>query len=268
MRRTVKGSWRSALILALAWAVIVFLSVPSFITLPVSLTDTDYLALPERGLSLKHWHNLFTSPAWLGAVLQSLLIALAATAVAVVSGTLCAIGCWRMPGRWTRLVLASMLVPIIVPTVVYALGLYRVYARIGLLDTFAGVIIAHAAIGLPFVAITVSANLANFDPKLEQASRNLGANGWQTLRLVMLPNIIPGIVSGAVFAFVASWDELVIVLFIAGRRVHTLPRQVWAGLRESLDPTIAAVATLLIVVTLVMLAPVLRQGQRARTGPA
>ena len=260
--------WRSALILALAWTVIAFLSLPSVITLPVSLTDTDYLALPEQALSLKHWHNLFTSPAWLGGLLQSLLIALSSTALAVVSGTLCAIGCWRMPGRWTQLVLAFMLVPIVVPTVVYALGLYRVYARIGLLDTFTGVIVAHATIGLPFVVITVAANLTSFDPKLEQASCNLGANAWQTLRLVVLPNIMPGILSGAAFAFVGSWDELVIVLFIAGRRVHTLPREIWAGLRESLDPTIAAVATLLVAVTLLVLAPVLRRRHNAMTGPA
>lgn len=263
MHRAVNGSWRSATILTLAWAVILFLSVPSFITLPVSLTDTDYLALPEQGLSLKHWQNLLTSPAWLGGFMQSLLIAVGSTVVAVISGTLCAVGCWRMPGRWTRVVLALTLVPIIVPTIVYALGLYRVYARIGLLDTFAGVIIAHATLGLPFVIITVAANLANFDPKLEQASRNLGANAWQTLRLVVLPNLVPGILSGAIFAFVGSWDELVIVLFIAGRRVHTLPREIWAGLRESLDPTIAAVATLLVAVTLVMLVPVLRRGQAA-----
>lgn len=260
--------WRSGLLLASAWAVLIFLLLPCFVTVPVSLTDTDYLALPEHGLSLRYWRNLATSPEWVGGFLQSLGIAACAASLAVCTGTLFAIGCWRLPGRWTGIVRAATLVPMIVPTIVYALGLYRVYARIGLLDSYTGVVLAHAAIGLPYVVITVGATLVNFDPKLEQAARNLGASTLQTLRFVLLPNIRPGILSGAIFSFVVSWDELVIVLFIAGRRVHTLPREIWSGVRESLDPTIAAVATLLIGVTLVALIPTLRRGQRVLTGPA
>ena len=255
--------WKTGVLLASAWAVLLFLLLPSFLVVPVSFTDTDYLAMPEEGLSLRWWRELFVDPEWLVGFGQSLGIGLAATAIAVSAGTLCAIGCWRVRNRWSALVRALILVPMIVPTIVYALGLFRVYAKFGLLDTASGVILAHAALGLPYPVLTVGAALTNFDPRLEQAARNLGASGWQTLRLVTLPNLAAGILSGAIFAFVVSWDELVVVLFIAGRRVHTLPRQIWSGIHENLDPTIAAVATFLIVVTLVALIPVLRSSRSA-----
>ncbi len=253
--------WRGGVLLALAWTIVLFLVLPSFLVVPVSLTDTDYLALPEQGLSLRWWQTLVTSPEWTVGLLQSLGIGLAATAIAVSAGTLCAIGCWRVRNRWSAAVRTLILVPLIVPTIVYALGLFRVFATVGLLDTFVGVILAHAALGMPYPAITVGAALVNFDPRLEQAARSLGATGLQTLRLVTLPNVAAGILSGAIFAFVVSWDELVVVLFIAGRRVHTLPREIWSGIRENLDPTIAAVATLLIATTLVVLIPIVRNGR-------
>lgn len=256
---------RASLLAVIAWSVVLVLLLPSFLVVPVSLTDTDYLALPDQGLSLRWWHNLVTSPEWTLAFLQSMAIGLAATAIAVTAGTLCAIGCWRVRNRWSNLVRALILVPMIVPTVVYALGLFRVFAKVGLLDSYTGVVLAHAALGMPYPVITVGAALANFDPRLEQAARSLGASGFRTLWMVTLPNLWAGILSGAIFAFVVSWDELVVVLFIAGRRVHTLPREIWSGIRDNLDPTIAAVATLLIAVTLVALIPVVRN-RRAVAG--
>ena len=268
MRAPRLRSWRPGLVPALAWTVLLFLLLPCFVTLPVSLTDTDYLALPEHGLSLRYWRNLATSPEWIGAFAQSAGIALCATALAVIAGTSCAIGCRRLPAPWGTAVRVVALMPMIVPTIVYALGLYRVYARLGLLDTVTGVVLAHAALGMPYVVITAGAALVNLDPRLEQAARNLGASPGQTLWRVILPNIRLGVLSGAVFAFVTSWDELVIVLFIAGQRVHTLPREIWSGVRESLDPTIAAVATLLIAVTLIALIPTLRRAHRGASAPA
>ena len=246
-------TWRHSLLLLSAWAIVLFLLAPSFVVIPVSLTDTDYLALPEHGLSLRHWGTMVTNPIWRNAFLQSLVIALGAASVATVAGTLCAIGCWKLSSRLGELIRVLMLLPMIVPTIVYALGLYRFYAQIGLLDTYVGVIAAHTAISLPFVVITVSASLANFDRKLEQAARNLGATALQSLWMVLVPNIKSGIVSGAVFAFITSWDELIIVLFIASRKIRTLPRAIWSGVNESLNPTIAAVAVLLIAVTLLVL---------------
>lgn len=259
------STWRQYALNGLAWTIVALLVVPSLVVVPVSLTDAGYLALPQHGLSLRHWAAMATNPIWRNGLLQSLAIAVLATAIATIAGTLCAIGCWRLSSRFGEFVRVLMLLPLIVPTIVYALGLYRFYAEIGLLDTYAGVIAAHATIGLPYVVITVSAALVNFDRKLEQAATSLGATPLQSLRRVLVPNIRSGIVAGAVFAFVASWDELIIVLFIASRKIRTLPRAIWAGVNESLTPTIAAVAVLLICVTLLVMFLSSRLGRQPLT---
>jgi len=249
---------RSGIVPAFAWMALAFLVLPAFVVFPLSVTDTRYLGLPLAGISFAHWAYFLTSDAWLGSVAQSALIATASTLIAVTCGTLCAIGTWKMTTRWTQVIRGLMLAPLIVPTIVYALALYRFYADLRLLDSYAGVIIAHAATGLPYVVITVTAAITNFDPRLEQAARNLGASQEQVLRMVTIPNLMPGILSGAIFAFVHSWDELIIVLFIASRRIMTLPRMIWSGINESLDPVIAVVAAALICLTLLLLVPILR----------
>jgi putative spermidine/putrescine transport system permease protein len=238
---------------ALAWTIIGFLLLPIAIVFPVSLTDKRYLSMPEDHLSFEHFINLFSSPEWLSSIGQSFIIACAATLVTVTVGTLCAIGCWRIGSKLADFVRVLMLVPIIVPTIVYALGIYRLWADLRLLDTYLGLIIAHAVTGIPYVVIIVSTALAHFDGRLEQAARNLGANLRQRLWLVILPGILPAVVSSAIFAFIHSWDELVLALFLASRSVFTLPRRIWDGINEHLDPTMAAVAVLLIFVTMGLL---------------
>ena len=237
----------------LAWAIICFLLLPIAVVFPVSLTDKRYLSLPEDNLSLQHFANLFSSPEWLSSIGQSFVIACAATVLTVIVGTLCAIGCWRIGSKLADFVRVLMLVPIIVPTIVYALGIYRLWVDLRLLDSYLGLIIAHSVTGIPYVVIIVSTALAHFDARLEQAARNLGANLRQRLWLVILPGILPAVVSSAIFAFIHSWDELVLALFLASRTVFTLPRRIWDGINEQLDPTMAAVAVLLIVVTMVLL---------------
>jgi len=237
----------------LGWLVALYLVLPILIVVPVALTDQRFLSLPREGLSLQHFQTVLTSPEWLGSIWQSFTIALASTALSVVAGTLCAIGCWRISRRATDLVRLLMLLPLIIPSIVYAIGLYRYFGPLDLLDRFLGVVIAHGVTGIPYVVITVSTALAGFDPRLEQAARGMGASLSQTLRWVILPRIMPGIVSGAIFAFIHSWDELVMVLFIASRDVFTLPRRIWDGINENLDPAMAAVAVLLIVFTLLLL---------------
>ncbi|UUZ70371.1 ABC transporter permease [Polaromonas sp. P2-4] len=250
---------------------LLYLLLPSLLVIPVSFTDTDYLALPEHGLSLQHWQNTFTDPKWMSGLGQSLFIGFCAMLVATVTGTLCAVGCWKLSSRLGEAIRVLTLVPMIVPTIVYALGLYRTYTQVenlthvGMLDTYLGVILAHAVIGMPFVVITVGAALSNMDRRLEQAARSLGASATQTLWRVILPNVRPGILSGAVFAFITSWDELVIVLFIASRKVQTLPRAIWSGIRESLDPSIAVIAVLLITVTFIALVPTLLSRRNANS---
>lgn len=237
----------------LAWATALYLVLPILIVIPVALTDQRYLSLPQDGISFRHFATVLTSEDWLHSIWQSFTIAVAATALSVTAGTLCAIGCWRISRRATDLIRLLMLLPLIIPSIVYAIGLYRYFGPLGLLDRFLGVVIAHGVTGIPYVVITVSTALAGFDPRLEQAARGMGASLSQTLRWVILPRIMPGIVSGAIFAFIHSWDELVMVLFIASREVFTLPRRIWDGINENLDPAMAAVAVLLIFFTLLLL---------------
>jgi len=238
----------------LAWSVLLFLLLPITIIIPISLTDQRFLSLPQAGISFQHYATFFTSPRWLEATGQSLVIALFSTLLALGSGTLCAIGCWRISSRLSELVRALMLLPIIVPSIVYALGIFRLWIRLGLLDTYTGVILVHAVTGIPYVVITVSAALAGFDPRLEQAARGMGASLAQTLAWVIIPRILPGVLSGAIFAFVHSWDEAVLILFIASRALFTLPRRMWDGINENLDPVIAVAACVMIALSLLMLA--------------
>ncbi|HEY0295866.1 MAG TPA: ABC transporter permease [Bordetella sp.] len=237
---------------SLAWTIICFLVLPITILFAVSLTDRSYLSLPAEHVSLQNYHKLFTSPQWLASIWQSFVIACASTAIAGTLGTLAAVGCWRIGTALANMVRFAMLVPMMLPPIIYALGAYQVWSDLGWINTYTGIIVAHSVTGIPYVIVTVSTALAGLDPRLEQAARNLGAGIGQTLRHVILPNIRPGIVSGLVFAFIHSWDELVIVLFIAGRTVFTLPRKMWDGINEALDPTMAAVASVLILLTLAL----------------
>jgi putative spermidine/putrescine transport system permease protein len=243
----------SGLVMAFAWFVLSFLALPAFAVIPVSFTDTRYLAMPQDDLSLQHWRAFFASREWLGSIWQSLWIAVVSTIVAVTAGTLCAIGCWRIASSLSDKVRGAMILPMAVPTIVYALGLYRLYVDLDLVGSALGVVLAHSVTGLPYVVLTVSASLSNLDPRLEQAARGLGASIGQTLRHVIVPNIVPGVLSGAIFAFIHSWDELVVVIFIGGRALFTLPRRMWDGINDNLDPVIAVVATGMILFTLLVL---------------
>ncbi|MFO1059933.1 MAG: ABC transporter permease [Dongiaceae bacterium] len=238
------------LLVAGAWLVVLFLALPALVAVPVSLTPKRYLSLPEGGLSLRHFETLLTSPDWLQSALQSLLIALGAMAIATAAGTLCAISLWRLASRFGELLRAFLMLPMIIPPVISAMAFYRAWVQLGLIDSYAGVIVAHAILGAPVVLLTVSASLAHFDPRLEQASRSLGASLATTVRRVILPGIRPGVVAGAIFAFILSWDEVVVALFIAKFRIFTLPRRMWDGIRENTDPAVAAAAVILIAITL------------------
>lgn len=239
--------------LGLAWTVLAFLVLPMVIVVPVSFTDQYYLSLPKEGLSLRHYQAFFEKEIWLAATFDSLVIAVFSTVAALVLGTLCAIGCWRLASNASEAVRTFMLTPIIVPTIVQALAMYRFWIDLGIMDTYVGMILAHTLMALPYVVITVSASLANFDVRLEQAARNLGASTAQTIRWVIMPSIMPGMLSGALFAFTISFDEIVVALFITSRNVYTLPKRIWDGIQDHLDPTIASVATMLIAITLALL---------------
>ncbi len=236
-----------------AWVILSILIIPSLVAFPVSVTSKTYLSLPWEGVSLQHFRNLFTSAEWMSSFAQSLVIALASSALATLLGTLASIGLWRLSGRFIETLRAFLLLPLMVPPIISAMAFYRWWVPMGLIDSYLGIILAHSILAIPMVVITVSAALANFDPKLEQASRSLGAPLSVTIRRVILPAIRPGIVAGALFAFILSWDEIVVTLFISKFDVFTLPRRLWNGMRENTDPTVAAAAVVLICATLIIL---------------
>jgi putative spermidine/putrescine transport system permease protein len=251
-------------IIAAAWLIALFLLLPGLIAIPVALNDSRFIALPHGSLSLRHFEALLGNSAWLASMGQSALIAFAATLLALTIGTACAVGLWRLGGRSAAAIAAIVLAPLILPPIVSALSLYRVWVAVGLYDTWLGVVVAHTILALPFVVIAVSTALSMLDPRLEQASRSLGAAPLTTLLRVIVPNIKAGLITAAVFAFIVSWDEIVVTLFVANRAVYTLPRRMWDGMRENVDPTVAAVATLMIALTLVIVGCVSFTQQRRR----
>ncbi|MEN2475537.1 ABC transporter permease [Burkholderia sp. GS2Y] len=240
-----------ALVIGVAWAAILFLMLPLLVSVPVSLTPSDYLSMPDGALSLRHYSVLLDDDGWVSSFLQSGLIALVSSAISVTLGTLCAIGLWKVASRRGELVRGVILFPLIVPPIVSALAFYRLWGELGMLDSYPAVILSHVVLSVPYVVVAVSASLATVGLRIEQASRSLGANLSQTLRYVILPSIRPGVLSAAVFAFILSWDELVVTLFISSRGVYTLPRRMWDGMRENVDPAIASVSTLLLAATCV-----------------
>jgi len=250
-RRSV--AWRWPLLVGAAWIVLLFLMMPTLIAVPVSLTPHRYLSMPGPEISWQHYTDLFGDESWRSAIGQTLVIGGVVTLLAVVLGTGAAIGLWRLASRLGEAARIIVLAPLIVPPVVSALAFYRFFATMGLLDTFVGVILAHTVLATPYVLIAVSASLASVDPRQDQASRSLGGSSFQTMRWVILPQIMPGVLAGCVFAFLSSWDELVVTLFIAARKVYTLPRKMWDGINDQVDPTIAAAASLLFLLTVLVI---------------
>ncbi|MCF8161347.1 MAG: ABC transporter permease [Polaromonas sp.] len=229
--------------------VLLFLLLPILAIIPLSFSSSSFLAYPMPGWSLQWYENLFTSNDWSRATRNSFIVAPLATVLATILGTMAAVGLARA-NFWGKGLLMSLLIaPMVVPIVVVGVSTYLFFAKIGLNDTYLGLILVHAALGAPFVLTTVLATLQSFNENLIRASLSLGAGQLTTFFRVTLPIIAPGVISGALFAFATSFDEVVVTLFIAGPDQVTLPRQMFTGIRENINPTIAAVATLLIIFT-------------------
>lgn len=237
-----------------AWMVLAFLILPILVVFPVSLTDTSYIGLPKEHLSLQHYVAYFQSPRWLAATWTSVWVGVVVALCATVLGTAFAIGCWFLSDRASTVARWILITPILVPPVVQSLGFYRFWVTLGLIDTHVGVILAHTLLALPYVSISVFAALANLDRRIPQAARSLGASVWQTVWAVVVPAALPGMLTGGIFAFIVSFDEIVGVLFITVRNVTTLPKMIWEGIQDNIDPTIASVAAMLVILTLVITA--------------
>ncbi|TKC91763.1 ABC transporter permease [Trinickia terrae] len=226
---------------------LLYLILPVLAIVPLSFSSSTFLVYPIPGWSLRWYQNLVASDEWRMAAKNSFIVAPSATVVATVLGTLAAIGLSKANFRGKGLLMAVLISPMIVPVVVVGVGMYLFFAPLGLANTYVGLILAHAALGVPFVVTTVGATLQGFNHNLVRASLSLGANPVSTFFRITLPVIAPGVISGALFAFATSFDEVVVTLFLAGANQVTLPRQMFTGIRENISPTIAALATILIV---------------------
>ncbi|WP_170366587.1 ABC transporter permease [Ruegeria arenilitoris] len=255
-------------------AIFVFLITPILVVLPLSFNAQDFftftpemLRLDPKGYSLKHYQDFFTNNEWQRSFKNSLIIAPIATIISVTLGTLAAIGLSQshVPGR--RAIMGILISPMIVPLIISATGMFFFYSDIGrflegtlgMNKTFVGylkVILAHAVLGIPFVIITVTATLVGFDRSLTRAAANMGAGPVRTFFKIQMPLILPGVISGGLFAFITSFDEVVVVLFVGSASQKTLPWQMFTGLREQISPTILAVATILVVISIALLTTV------------
>lgn len=251
------GVW--ALRLA-AWGVLVFLILPILVIIPLSFNAEPFFSFTPGMLqfdpdaySLRWYREIFTDLRWTLAIQNSFIIGILSTILATTLGTIAAVGLTSDAMPFKRPIVALILSPMIVPLIIIAAGMFFFYTRFDLVGTYFGLVMAHAALGTPFVVITVTATLAGFDHSLFNAGLGLGATPVRAFRDVMLPLIRPGVISGALFAFVTSFDEVVIVLFLAGPEQRTIPRQMFSGLREQINPTILAVATLLVLLSVALL---------------
>ncbi len=248
----------------------VFLIGPTLAIIPISFSSTNFMSYPLPGFSLQWYLKILQPQPWMSALLNSLIIGIGATVVASILGTVAALGLSRghLPAR--SAILAIVISPMIVPVVISGVGMYFFFAKLGLVASFLGLVLAHAVLAVPFVVITVTATLKNFDMNLVRAAGSLGATPFYAFRTVTLPLIAPGVVSGALFAFVFSFDEVVVALFISGPGQRTLPRQMFDGLRDNIDPSILAMSTLLVVISVVLMGggALVQQRAAANRAPA
>ncbi|MER8438859.1 ABC transporter permease [Mesorhizobium sp. M1312] len=270
----VEYAW-SMLFRVICGAILMFLIAPIFIIVPLSFNSEPYFTFTSGMLHFRpeaysiRWYEAFVSDAgWRVAVRNSFFVGGLSTLLATALGTLAALGLNR-PLPMRSFILSLLLAPMIVPIVVLAAGTYFVFAKVGLVDSYVGLVLAHATLGLPFVVVTVLATLSNFDQGLVKAALICGAHPTMVFRRVTLPLIAPGVLSGAALAFVTSFDEAVITLFLSpSPEYYTVPRKMWSGLREQISPTILAVATTWIVLSLMLmiLVGVLRRQSARATG--
>jgi putative spermidine/putrescine transport system permease protein len=272
--------WAYRVICAL---IFLFLIAPILVVIPLSFNAEPFFTFTEKmlafdpeGYSLRWYDTLLTfghlnadaprdwvwwreaweQSTWIQVAKNSLIIGFFSTILATVLGTLAALGLSRPDMPYRKPIMAILISPMIVPLIITATGLFFFYSQTGLAGTYLGIILAHATLGIPFVIITVTATLIGFDQSLNRAAASLGASPTTTFFQITMPLILPGVISGALFAFVTSFDEVVVVLFVAAFDQQTIPRQMWNGIREQLSPAILSVATILVIVSIGLLTTV------------
>ena len=240
---------RTGLVL-LAVLIGIYLLLPILIVVPISLNDSSFLSFPPEKWSLRWFQNLIDAPVWLRSALASLKVAALSAIFAVVLGTLASLALVRGKLPFRSGITVILLSPLIVPYVIVGLAIYIMFLKFGLTQTTLGFVLVHTCLAVPYVLINVSSGLVAVDRRLEMAAMNLGASPIQTFFRVTLPLILPSVLAGALFAFVISWDEVVVAIFLSGPDLTTLPVTMWSGIRVQIDPTVAAVSSLALIVIL------------------
>lgn len=229
--------------------VCLFLLAPVVVIVVISFSDSRYLDFPPRRYSLRWYRALSDDPSWRESFVVSAQVAILTASLATPLGTAAAVGLARGSFRGRRAILAAFLSPIVVPGIVTAVAAYFYFSALGLVGSRAALVLVHTALAIPLVVLTVSASLAGVSRSVETAARTLGAGPWETFYRVTLPLIRPGVAVGAIFAFITSFDEPVVALFLSGSRSVTLPKRMWDGIRYEIDPTVAAVSTFIIALS-------------------
>jgi len=251
---------------ALGALTVFYLLAPTLVIIPMSFTEGSILSFPPDGFSLRWYDQMLTRPEWSTGLRNSALVAVLTAIIATLLGTLAALGMTRgrFPGR--SLLNALTLSPLIVPVVIIAIGMFSLFVQWRISGSIVGLVAAHTALALPFVIVNVATSLRTMDRNLELAAANLGATPARSFLRITLPIIFPGVLAGAIFAFITSWDEVVVAIFLTSARFRTLPVEMWEQVRQVVDPTVAAVSTTLLVVTtaLLLLLLVVRRQAPAR----
>ena len=225
----------------------VYLVLPVLIVVPMSFSDSSFLSFPPGEMSLRWFHNILDDPVWIDSALASLQVAVLSALCAVVLGVLAALALVRGRLPFRNTIIAVLLAPLIVPYVIVGLAAYIAFLQLGLTQTMLGFVLVHTCLGVPYVVINVVAGLVSVDRRLEMAAMSLGAGPVTTFFKVTLPLILPSVLASGLFAFFISWDEVVAAIFLSGPDMTTLPVQMWSGVRVQIDPTVAAISTLVLL---------------------
>ena len=247
---------------ALAAAVLVFLVVPTLIVVPMSFSGSQYLEFPPRTWSMRWYAAYFSSSEWMQATATSLKAGLLTSLFATPIGVLAAYGLLVSRLRWAKLATAFLLIPIIIPVILVGIGIFYAYVKLKLVNTLLGLVLAHSVLAIPLVVLVVTSALKSYDMNQEMVARSLGASRPAAFLLVTLPQIRFAVISGAVLAFLTSFDEVVVALFVSGGENSTLTRTMFNALRDQIDPTIAAISTVMILVTSALLGLAQTLGRR------
>ena len=251
---------------AVVAAVCLYLVLPTFAIVPISFSDTDFIVFPPRGFTARWYETLLTKDVWRNATITSFIIASATALLATSLGTAAALGLRQVGAGFSRLLTWALLLPMLIPSIITAVSLYRSFSPLGLVGTKAGMILAHTLLALPFVVINVSAVAQKIDWRIVDAARSLGASPREAFFKVTLPALLPGVAAGAVFAFLTSFDEVVVSIFLSGVGSTKLPVQMWSGIRFELSPAIAAASCALVVLSILVLI-ITQLLQRRTAGP-